>query len=116
MFKHGRFGILIAGMAAGCVTGLFGGGGGMVLIPLLTVLTPLRENEIFPASLAIIFPVCIIALFLSHNVDLKTAFPYLLGSLAGGILSGKFGQRIPAALLHRALGLIILWGGFRYLC
>ena len=51
MFKK-HFGIIIAGALAGSVTGLMGAGGGMVLIPLLTLLTNLEENEIFPASVA----------------------------------------------------------------
>ena len=108
-------GMAAAGLAAGCITGLFGGGGGMVLVPLLTLLTPLKEQEIFPASIAIIFPICIAALVMSQTVDIPSALPYLPGSLAGGILAGKFGQKFPVVWLHRILGILILWGGLRYL-
>ena len=43
--------IALAALLAGTVTGLFGGGGGMVLVPLLTALSDLEENQIFSASL-----------------------------------------------------------------
>jgi len=33
-----------------------------------------------------------------------------------GLLAGKYGERIPAHWLHRGLGVLILWGGIRYLC
>lgn len=110
------FGLIAAGFSAGCVTGLFGGGGGMVLVPLLTLLSNLNEESVFPSSIAVILPVCITALILSPEVRFPEALPWLPGSLIGGILAGKYGQQIPVKWLHRSLGILILWGGIRYLC
>lgn len=113
------WGLMAAGFAAGCVTGLFGGGGGMVLVPLLGLLTDLEEKTVFPASISIILPVCLVSLSITafHSpLPWQAAFPYLLGSLLGGTCAGKWGQRIPVKWLHRSLGILILWGGFRYLC
>lgn len=108
----------IAGAAAGAVNGLFGAGGGMVLVPLLTGLTELEEEEVFPCSVSIIFPLCLVSLTLGSGGKLpwSDALPYLLGGLLGGILAGLTGNKIPVKWLHRALGLLILWGGVRYLC
>ena len=108
-------GMLAAGLTAGCVTGLFGGGGGMVLVPLLTLLTDLKEDEIFPGSICVILPVCITSLLLSPAGNLGDTLFWLPGSLMGGILAGRLGGKIPAKWLHRSLGILILWGGFRYL-
>ena len=47
---------VLAGGAAGSVTGLFGAGGGMVLVPLLTIAPGLRKESVFPTSVAIILP------------------------------------------------------------
>lgn len=108
-----------AGVCAGAVNGLFGAGGGMVLVPLLTWLTKLEDQEVFPASVSIILPICLVSLtltFESGTVPWDTAIPYLIGSTAGGILAGVFGKRIPTLWLHRLLGVLILWGGVRYLC
>lgn len=107
------------GFSAGAVNGLFGAGGGMVLVPLLSMLTDLDEQEIFPASVSIILPICIVSLCFSTNSDIltwQTVFPYLLGSALGGIPAGIWGRKIPTIWLHRSLGVLILWGGFRYLC
>ena len=88
----------------------------MVLVPLLVSLTDLSEQEIFSASVAIILPICIVSLLLSPSLpDLKTALPYMLGSAIGGVLSPLLGRHIPVVWLHRALGLLILWGGIRFL-
>ena len=109
------WGLVLAGGCAGAVAGLFGAGGGMVLVPLLTAFGGLEEGEVFPASLSVILPVCLVCLFLSGSLPWMEAFPYLLGSAVGGVLAGVWGKRIPVLWLHRGLGVLILWGGWRYL-
>lgn len=109
----------LAGIGAGAVNGLFGAGGGMVLVPLLTWMTNLKDDEIFPASVSIILPICIVSLSLTWKtgtIDWSVAVPYLIGSIAGGVFAGIFGRKIPTLWLHRLLGILILWGGIRYLC
>lgn len=115
--NHLRIGL--AGLGAGAVNGLFGAGGGMVLVPLLTWLSDLDEDEIFPASVSIILPVCLVSLSLTlapGTVPWDVAVPYLMGSTGGGIIAGILGKKIPTVWLHRLLGILILWGGVRYLC
>lgn len=119
MHKLKQYGIPIAGICAGTVNGLFGAGGGMVLVPLLTGITDLKEAEVFPASVAIILPICLVSLTFSLNLrsfDWLSALPYFIGSAVGGVLSGLFGKKIPTVWLHRILGILIIWGGVRYLC
>lgn len=111
--------IAAAGALAGSVNGLFGAGGGMLLVPLLSSLKVFEEREVFPASISIIFPICFVSLFigaLQTKLAWTTALPYLVGSALGGILAGLFGKRIPTVWLHRILGVFILYGGWRYLC
>ena len=91
----------------------------MVLVPLLTLLTPIEERSVFPASISIILPICFVSLAVTAvtgTVEIFAALPYLLSSAAGGYLAGKWGQKIPVKWLHRGLGVLILWGGVRYLC
>ncbi len=119
MQKKNIWGLLAAGAAAGLVNGLFAAGGGMLLVPLLTGLTQIPEEEVFPTSVSIILPICLVSLALRLSTvteALPLALPYLLGGVAGGILAVKLGKKIPVKWLHRGLGLLILWGGVRYLC
>ena len=119
MKKHRITGLILAGFGAGAVNGLFGGGGGMVLVPLLSLLTPLEEDEIFGSSVAIILPLCIVSIIataLTGTVAWRVSLPYLAGSAAGGIAAGFCARKIPLKWLHRGLGLLIIWGGIRYLC
>ena len=112
-------GLVFAGIGAGTVNGLFGAGGGMILVPLLCMFTDLKDEQIFPASVSIILPICFVSLGFSlrtNSVDWNTALPYLFGSAIGGILAGFLGKKIPTTWLHRGLGILVLWGGVRYLC
>ena len=113
------WGMALAGIAAGSINGLLGAGGGMVLVPLLTKLTSLGKEQIFPASVAIMLPVSTVSLTviaLTEGLPIKDALPYLIGGSMGGIAAGVWGKRIPVKWLHRLLGILILWGGVRYLC
>ncbi len=114
-----KYALFLAGAAAGAVNGLFGAGGGMVLIPLLTLLSATEPEELFPSSVGIILPICLVSLTvrgLRTGIPWAEAWPYLPGSVLGGLLAAKFGKRIPVRWLHMGLGLLILWGGYRYLC
>lgn len=109
--------IKIAALLAGIVTGIFGAGGGMILVPLLRR-SGLSEKQIFPASVAIILPICFASLISSSittPLPWLDAFPYLIGSTGAGILVGFCGHRFPLQWLHRLLGLCLIWGGIRYL-
>ena len=116
--KYKWIGPALAGFGAGAVNGLFGIGGGMILIPLLGLLTDWEDEKIFASSLSIILPICLVTLTatsLSGPIAWWESVPYLIGSTVGGVLAGFWGRKIPVQLLHKALGILIIWGGIRYL-
>lgn len=92
----------------------------MILVPLLCLLSELPDDRIFPSSVSIILPICIVALtvsgFRNGGLSVQEALPYLIGSFFGGIVAGLTDNKIPVKWLHRGLGILILWGGVRYLC
>ena len=108
----------LAGGAAGAINGLFGAGGGMILVPLLRSGQVLHSEELFSSSIVIILPMCIVSLLTSTggNLPLQDAWPFLLGGIPGGLLAGFWGSKIPDLWLHRFLGVLIIYGGIRYLC
>ena len=110
--------LTIAGTSAGLLNGFLGTGGGMLLVPQLTSIRDLDQNEVFPTSVAIILPVCIVSLSftaLQNGLPWEACIPYLIGGSIGGILSGLFGKKIPVKWLHRIFGVLIFAGGIRYL-
>lgn len=108
----------MAGGLAGLANGFFGGGGGMVLVPLLTRWIGLEERRAFATSVAVILPLCAVsaAVYLFRaEIDLTAALPYLLGGLAGGYLGGRIFKKVPADWLRRIFGVLILYAGVKAL-
>ena len=114
MKKKSWLGMALSGLAAGAVAGLFGAGGGMVLVPLLTLLTPLEESEVFPSSITIILPICLVTLAVSAavgTVPWQDALPYLFGSAAPpGSGHSDFVGRIPVFMLLESLPVALIVG------
>jgi len=108
----------LAGGAAGLVNGLLGGGGGMVLVPLLTGRCGLDQRRAFATSVAVILPLCALSsviYFLRGGLDLTAALPYLAGGLVGGFVGGKVFKGLNMDWLRRAFALLILYGGVKSL-
>ena len=78
---------IAAGFAAGAITGILGSGGGLILVPFLTVLCKEDSEMVFPSSLGIMLPICLCSLLAQRNqaaVPLSDVLPYLLGGGIGG--------------------------------
>lgn len=106
----------LTGALAGMANGLFGSGGGLFLVPLLTQWAKLPQRKAFATSVAVILPLSLISAgvyWFKGGLDLSGAWPYLLGGFLGGILSGRLFQRVPLTFLRRAFGALILYGGVR---
>ena len=113
-----RWAPVIAGGAAGIANGFFGGGGGMILVPLLVRRCGLSQRQAFATSIAIILPLCILSSVIYYfrgGLDLTTALPYLVGGLIGGRVGGTLFKKVNMVWLRRIFALLILYGGVKAL-
>lgn len=112
-----KFKYLLAGGAAGLANGFFGGGGGSVLVPMLTRYCGLDQRRAFATSVAVILPLCLLSVvvyFMRGGLELGVAWPYLVGGTAGGWLGGKLFKGVRMDWLRRGFGLLLIYGGVRY--
>lgn len=108
----------VAGALAGIANGFFGGGGGMILVPLLVRRCGLSQRQAFATSVAVILPLCMLSSVIYYfrgGLDLMTALPYLAGGLIGGWVGGKIFKKVNMVWLRRAFALLILYGGMKAL-
>ncbi len=116
--RNGTFRYVCSGAAAGLINGLFGGGGGSILVPLLIRFCGLEERRAFATSVAVILPLCVLSAFIYYlrgGLDLMTALPYLLGGTMGGWLGGRWFRGINMIWLRRGFGLLLIFAGGRCL-
>ena len=109
---------VLAGAAAGLTNGFFGGGGGSVLVPLLTRGCHMEQRRAFATSVAVILPLCLLSVtiyFMRGGLDFGAAWPYLLGGTAGGWLGGRLFRGIRVDWLKRGFGLLLILSGIRSL-
>lgn len=114
--RGGRWRYLLAGALAGAANGLFGGGGGSVLVPALTRGCGLSQRQAFATSVAVILPLCALSVVIylfRGGLELGTALPYLIGGAAGGWAGGKWFKGMKISWLKRAFGLLLIYGGVR---
>lgn len=113
----GKKTISVAGALAGVAGGLFGGGGGMVFVPLVGRANALEPRQLFATCLGVMYPVCVVSAgiyYLEGLLPLVEAVPYLLGGFLGGLLGGKLYQRVSVVWLRRIFALFLLYGGVQY--
>ena len=91
------------GLATGLVSGLFGIGGGLLLIPALIYLVGYTQHEATGTSLAVLLmPVGLGAVmeYYRHGfVDLKVAFIIALAVLVGGWFGAVLANQISGSYL-----------------
>jgi len=107
---------LVIGAAAGVVNGLFGAGGGLLLVPLMIGWCRLTPKTAFATSLAVMLALSAVsfAVYLwKGHIDLPAALPYAAGGVVGGILGGLFMGRVRIRWLRLLLAAFLLWGGIK---
>ncbi|MGI6028994.1 MAG: TSUP family transporter [Candidatus Heteroscillospira sp.] len=113
-----RWKYALCGALAGAVNGFFGGGGGLVFIPLITRWAKLDTRRAFATCVGVILPMTAVsaAVYLYRGgVSLEAALPYMAGGALGGIAAGRIFCRVPVGFLRKGLALLILYGGWRNL-
>lgn len=93
-----------AGTLVGFFTGLFGVGGGFVIVPALTLLLGFTMPEAVGTSLLIISINSITALTArvgSGGVEWGVTIPFAIAALAGVLTGARLADRLPAATLLR---------------
>lgn len=113
-----RWKYVLAGGLAGIANGLFGGGGGSVLVPLLVGVCGMERRRAFATSVAVILPLCalsVVIYLLRGGLDFAAAWPYLAGGTVGGWLGGRLFRGTRVDWLRRGFGLLLIFGGVRCL-
>lgn len=107
---------LAIGATAGVVNGLFGAGGGLLLVPLMSRYCRLEPKQAFATSLFVMLILSLVSLtvyLFRGTVDITAALPYLLGGIGGGVIGGIWMKNVQVKWLRLALAAFLLYGGIK---
>jgi len=108
---------ILLGLAAGIFGGMFGIGGGTILIPALVFLFGLTQHQAQGTTLAIMVPPIGLLAALSYwragNVKISMAAFICLGFFIGGLLGANIIRNVPDLILKRMFGLFLLFVSVR---
>ena len=104
---------LILGLAVlvGLSLGLLGGGGSILMVPLLTYVAGLQPKEAIAASLFVVGVTSLISTFAharAGNVRWRTGLVFGAAGMAGAFLGGLAGGHLPGTLLMIAFALMMV--------
>ncbi len=108
--------LVIGSLFAGVCTGLFGGGGGMLIVPLLTLLYGLEQDKAHATALATIFPLCLVSsifYLIGAGWEYKNGLVVSVGVVIGGIIGSFALRKIPKRLLGFIFYIIMVVGGVK---
>jgi uncharacterized membrane protein YfcA len=110
--------LLATGFTAGTASGLFGVGGGIVMVPMMVALMHASQHRAQATSLAAIVPIALAAgamFALNDEIDLELAAGLALGSVIGVPLgvrvmaaTSESSLRIAFGALQIAVGIFLL--------
>lgn len=108
----------LSGLATGAVNGLFGGGGGMVAVPLLKNLLGYNEKKSHATAILVIAPVCAasaIIYIISGYFRADVVIPAAIGAVAGGFIGAKLLGVLPEFVINIIFTAAMLAAGVRML-
>lgn len=106
----------LAGGLTGAVNGLFGGGGGMVAVPILKNMLGYDDKQAHATAILIIAPVCAVSAIVyifSGYFSWQVIIPASLGTVAGGMAGAALLQKLPEFIINVTFIAVMFAAGLR---
>jgi len=105
---------LVVGVASGMSSGLFGVGGGVVMVPAFILLLGTDMKRAVGTSLAVVVPTAVISAWKHQghgNIDWGLATKLIPAAVVGGFLGAWLTQHISAGGLKKAFAVFMIGVG-----
>ncbi len=108
---------ILVGLAGGVFSGLFGIGGGAVMIPALVYFLGMTQHQAQGTCLAILLPpigiLAVLRYYQEGHVNLVIALFIALGFVFGAYFGADVVQGVPGAILKKAFGIFLVLLGLK---
>ncbi len=109
--------LILIGLAAGVLSGLFGVGGGVIIVPALVFFVGMSQHQAQGTSIGLmLLPIGILAAYNYYNtgnLDIKAGLIIALAFVVGGYFGSKLSLNLDQLMLKRAFGVFMLFVAIR---
>ena len=98
--------LIILGLIIGLLNGIFGSGGGIIAVLLMTFILKLENKIAHATSISII-------LIKNGYYDVNLLLKVGIGSIFGGVIGAKLLSKISNSLLRRIFGVVMIISAVR---
>jgi uncharacterized membrane protein YfcA len=110
--------VVLVGLVAGFLSGLFGVGGGILIVPALVLLLGFTQRLAHGTSLAAVLPIAIASLTsyaVEDKVDWKVGALLAVGAVAGAVIGTHILHRLPHDMLAIIFAVLLVATAVRLL-
>lgn len=103
--------VIAIGVAAGTIAGMFGVGGGVLFVPVLTLILGLSQAEAEGTSLLAMIPVALVGSIRQYRrglIDLRQVAAIGAFSGLGAVIGATLANNLPEDILRKGFGLFLL--------
>lgn len=110
----------LIGAVTGFANGLFGSGGGTIVVPAMERFLGVEEHKAHATAISIILPLSVLSLAIYYwktglGAVWQTALWASAGGLAGGIVGARLLSKVSGVWLHRIFGGFMIAAAVRML-
>ncbi|KAF5084206.1 sulfite exporter TauE/SafE family protein [Anaerotignum sp.] len=114
MHKKGKQ--IVIGLITGFANGLFGSGGGTIVVPAMERFLDVEEHKAHATAISIILPLSLLSLIIycwKTDVAWSIALWASTGGIAGGFVGARLLSKLSGIWLHRIFGLFMIVAAVR---
>jgi uncharacterized protein len=103
---------ILIGIVAGILSGMFGIGGGVIIVPALMYLCGFSQLKAQGTSLAVLLPPVGIFAFIEYykkgQVNLQAGILIVIFLVIGSVFGSKLAQNLPLEVLKKSFGVLMI--------
>lgn len=106
----------LIGIITGLINGLFGSGGGIILVPCLVFIMNIEDHKAHATAISIILPISIISslIYYRYNiVDFSLSLKVAAGSVTGALAGSYLLNKISVNILRKIFGIFMIIAAIR---
>ncbi|WP_416197800.1 MAG: putative membrane transporter protein [Sporanaerobacter sp.] len=116
--KKNNLKIISIGLITGLINGLFGSGGGTIIVPTMTFLLGIDDHKAHATAIAVILPLTIISTIIycrQNIIKYDVAFKVAIGGIAGSFIGSNLLNKVPTNILRKIFGSFMILAAIRLL-